>query len=170
MTLNKIELVTQPEKHSPDSARDSTLHKLQNLVEEEQKANPEADSVAHDAASASTKDPLSGKDFSHELLLLSTKYDEDGFEIPSGKIPIDGHFSTDEVKELVSLAKQEGILQEQVSVEVMESSDLLGDKIQVVERDTPEKEDLEEKKGLDTKEKELDTKAERSDKTAEQDR
>lgn len=63
-----------------------------------------------------------------------TNYDEDGFEIPPGKIPLDGHFSTEELELLVDIAKKEGILKNDVDVKVIGTSELFGDKVVLSEK------------------------------------
>lgn len=63
------------------------------------------------------------------------EYDEDGFEIPPGKIPLDGHFSTEEVQHLIEIAQKEGFLKEDVAVKVVERNKLIGDKIVLIEDD-----------------------------------
>lgn len=62
-----------------------------------------------------------------------TNYDEDGFEIPQGKIPLDGHFSTEELELLVDLAKKEGFLKDDVAIKVVETSKQFGDKVVITE-------------------------------------
>lgn len=64
-------------------------------------------------------------------LALATQIDEDGFVIPNGKLPIDGHFSTEEVKGLIELAQEDGAISN-VRVDVIESGEL-GDRIEIVE-------------------------------------
>lgn len=61
-------------------------------------------------------------------------YDDDGFAIPEGKIPLDGHFSTGEIKQLVDIAQQEGLLRDDIKVKVVETNEVFGDKIEVVEK------------------------------------
>lgn len=85
------------------------------------------DEKKEDYSNIST-DPSSSED-------EDANYDEDGFEIPEGKIPIDGHFSTKEVEQLIEIAKKEGFLKDEVNIKVLESSDLLGDKIVMTEDD-----------------------------------
>lgn len=132
----KFELVTQPHKEeSPESVRDETLRKLLQLVQENTADSHSAEDKATEHVSNLNKDTSKGLDHTNEILepLASPTLDEDGFEIPLGKIPLDGHFSTDEVKELVELSKEEGVLKDDVNVKVLESNEVVGDRIEVVE-------------------------------------
>lgn len=119
----KIELMTQPAKDNDTSVREDALRKLLELVE--------SDLEVKAVESATTP---------------GVELDEDGFEIPQDKIPLDGHFSTDEVKELVKLTQEEGMLLDDVNVKVVDSNEVVGDKIQIVE------EEHKEEKGEDKKE------------------
>lgn len=84
-----------------------------------------------------------------------TNYDDDGFEIPPGKIPLDGHFSTEELELLVDIAKKEGFLKDDVNVKVIGTSELFGDKVLLSEEQQPvgekvgtkQEEDMSERKG-----------------------
>lgn len=84
-----------------------------------------------------------------------TNYDDDGFEIPHGKIPLDGHFSTEELELLVDIAKKEGFLKDDVNVKVIGTSELFGDKVLLSEKEQPvgekvgtkQEEDISERKG-----------------------
>lgn len=78
----------------------------------------------------SSSDASSGSESDEEA-----EYDEDGFEIPPGKIPLDGHFSTEEVQHLIEIAQKEGFLKEDVAVKVVERNKLIGDKIVLIEDD-----------------------------------
>lgn len=121
----KIELMTQPAKGDGTSVREEALRKLLELVESD------------------TED----KAIESELAVESApgvEVDEDGFEIPPDKIPLDGHFSTDEVKELVKLTQEEGMLLEDVNVKILDSNEVVGDKIQIVEEEHKEKEENKE--------------------------
>lgn len=148
---SKVELVTQPPKDSEASPRDEALRKLKDLVEENIESEPSSQYKAEDSVLQLNKDKSSGLDYSKETLdstQSSTKYDEDGFEIPLGKIPLDGHFSTEEVKELVEISKEEGVLKSDVNVNIVEHNDAVGDRIEVSEEDDTgrEKEEEEEEK------------------------
>lgn len=98
----KVEIVTKPDNGSSSPPRDDLLKKLLLMAKENTK------------------------------LSAPTEVDEDGFVIPDGKLPIDGHFSTEEVKVLIELAKEDGAMGDNVRVDVLESSKL-GDRIEVVE-------------------------------------
>lgn len=138
MSSQKIELMTQAAPDHPGDVRESTLRKLLELVEEDvQNNDAEAKEQSENAVLQFAKDPLSGLDHSKKALhpIKSPEVDEDGFEVPTGKIPLDGHFSSKEVAELVNHAKDQGLLKDSVEVQVLESNDRVGDKVQVVEKD-----------------------------------
>lgn len=98
----KVKISTRPENGSRSSGREEMLKKLLDMVEENVRRSP------------------------------ATQVDQDGFTIPEGKLPIDGHFSTQEVKTLVDLAKQDGAIGSNVHVDVVHSNKL-GDLIEVSE-------------------------------------
>ncbi|SGZ55866.1 CIC11C00000003131 [Sungouiella intermedia] len=127
---NKVELVTQLAKEGETSARNGALQKLLKLVEAE----------AGDGPDVKEGSPL---------------LDEEGFEIPQDKIPLDGHFSTDEMKELVKLTQEEGMLLENVEVKVLDTNKV-GDKIEIVEKNDQKEED--DKKDEKNDEKDNDNK------------
>lgn len=77
------------------------------------------------------------------------EYDDDGFVIPQGKIPLDGHFSTSEIKELIKLSKEEGILKEDVNIKVLDSNEHIGDKVVISEESDKDKLDNPDKEGKD---------------------
>lgn len=64
--------------------------------------------------------------------------DHDGLEVPEGKIPLDGHFTAEEIEELVEMAKSEGILKNNVIVKVLEHNKF-GDKVVIMEDEHPHK-------------------------------
>ena len=64
-------------------------------------------------------------------------------EVPQGKIPLDGQFSTDELKKLVEVAQEKGILSEDVDLKVIDSGEI-GDRIRLA--DAKAKEENERKK------------------------
>lgn len=123
---HKIELVTQPAKDTTNSVREEVLRKLLELVENKTDQN---DTKSDDV-----------------------EVDEDGFEIPQDRIPIDGHFSTEEVKELVKLTQEEGMLLDEVIVKVLDSNEV-GDRIEIVGEDREEemREDVEKDQGKECK-------------------
>lgn len=130
----KIELVTQPPKESENSVREDVLRKLLELVD--RNSASESAQKSTDAISGLNKDKTKGKDYSKEVLNYSPSsatVDSDGFEVPEGKIPLDGHFSTDEVKELVELSKEEGLLNEDVSVHILQENEVVGDRVELAE-------------------------------------
>lgn len=138
MSSQKIELMTQAAPDHPGDVRESTLRKLLELVEEDvQNTDTDAKEESQNAVLQFAKDPLSGLDHSKTALhpIKSPEVDADGFEVPTGKIPLDGHFSAKEVAELVNHAKDQGLLKDSVEVQVLESSQRVGDKVQVVEKE-----------------------------------
>lgn len=186
-TMDKIELITQPEKSSvSESPQERTLQKLKNLVseyqpdtndeEEENEADTEHEEHAergregngesdknvhshsegrhsHDNSHQSNAQDLnedSGKtqdSTTHENENDLVEYDDDGFEIPQGKIPLDGHFSTSEIQELIKLSKEEGILKDDVNIKVLDSNEQIGDKVVISEKSDKDKIDNGDKKG-----------------------
>ncbi|GBL49095.1 hypothetical protein ACI3LY_004411 [Candidozyma auris] len=133
--MDRIELVTQPssEKLTEEQVKQNTLHKLQHLVQE-------------------TKEDEKGKEGEKQTKSPSPEVDADGFEIPPGKIPLDGNFSTSEVKEMIELAQEGGILDSDLDVKVVEKS-ALGNKVVVSEK---EEEDERKKKQHDGETEEKD--------------
>lgn len=136
--MSRIELVTQPSKEKLDELeiREKTLDKLHNLVDETLEESTEHKDAQNDEFKETEKLILEQK------RSPSPELDHDGFEVPKGKIPIDGNFSASEVKQLVELAKEEGLLAEQVEVKVLERNSI-GNK--VVVKETISKESVSEK-------------------------
>lgn len=154
--MNRIEIITQPEtegrvKQTPNKA---TLEKLKSLINE----NPPNEEDSLNDPLASDKKPArekshqleNAKDNPAALAHDTTKekvYDDDGFEIPQGKIPLDGHFSTNEIRELVNLAKLENLLKPTVEVRVIEENSLVGDKVVIMEPESEEGKDNNKEEG-----------------------
>lgn len=109
MTADKIDLMAQPDTTDGSQAtvRETTVNKLQALVNKDLEAKDGSESDSDD-------------------------YDTDGFKIPSGKIPLDGQFSTLEMKELVEMSKQEGLIKDEVDVKEGESN-LICNHLEIVE-------------------------------------
>lgn len=173
--MDKIQLMTQPEKDSaPEAPQERTLQKLKDLVadylpdakDEEVEAentqkgerDTEKDTEGNyknfnglrkgqeeqsgDKVTLSNADAKGGSDQTQDNDQKEeefVEYDDDGFEIPQGKIPLDGHFSTSEIRELVKLSKEEGILKEDINIKVLESNEAIGDKVVISEE--PEKDE-----------------------------
>lgn len=76
--------------------------------------------------------------------------DEDGMEVPQGKIPLDGQFSTEELKKLVEIAQEKGILSEDVDLKVIDSGEI-GDRIRLADAQKREEKEKEEKEREDNK-------------------
>lgn len=186
--MDKIELITQPEKGSAsESPQERTLQKLRNLVSEyqpdtndEEEENETGDKQKEHEETGKEKTGESDKDGSHsegkhshdkvhqnnardvnedskttqettthEKEEDSVEYDDDGFEIPQGKIPLDGHFSTSEIRELVKLSKEEGILKDDVNFKVLDTNEEIGDKVVISEESAKDKIDNGDTKGKD---------------------
>lgn len=191
--MDKIELMTQPEKDSvSESPQERTLQKLKSLVseyladmndEEEEENETEDkhkeheetgkekenegdknghshshshsqhkhshDNVHQKNAKDVNEDPKTTQETTHEKEDDSVEYDDDGFVIPQGKIPLDGHFSTSEIKELIKLSKEEGILKEDVNIKVLDSNEHIGDKVVISEESDKDKLDNPDKEGKD---------------------
>lgn len=140
--MDKIELVSQPangEHRDANQVLQLTLRKLRELVKE----NP-----------AECK---YGGDETHECL---EQYDQDGFEIPQGKIPLDGHFSTEEIQELVKFAQDNGIISKSIGVKILSENETVGDTIEISDLQEGIND---EKEGDDNDEKEDDKKDEKED-------
>lgn len=150
--MSKIEIVTQPEPQAPKNSssglEDQTLEKLKGLVEEKA---PEPDEEEEERPTSPNK-KHSEQVSEHKDMAVDTSektkgekiIDHDGFEVPEGKIPLDGHFSTNEIKELVDVAKQEGLLKKDIQVKVLEKNDVVGDKVVITDDKDKEKEKEEE--------------------------
>lgn len=97
LMVDKIELMAQPQKpRSPEiDVRLSAIQKLRDLV-------------LHDVEDTEDQKAV----------------DHDGFEVPTGKIPLDGQFTTDEMKELVEASKEEGVLKDDIDVELTKTTNL----------------------------------------------
>lgn len=179
--MDKIQLVTQPEKDSDAFAEGRSLQKLKNLVSDyqpetkNQEDGAEGEKRENKGAEKETKASGSDKNGSHgsqgknsydnvhqndknadedpgetkeeEKEGDSVEYDDDGFEIPPGKIPLDGHFSTSELSELVKLSKKGGILNDGINIEILESNQEIGDKVVMSEESNKDKLMEENKKG-----------------------
>lgn len=128
---DKLELQTQPiGSESEAEATKSAFDKLKNLVEhdQEEEASREKRRERRQNRKQHTESGAS--------LGLDNDYDQDGFKLPEGKVPLDGHFTTKEVERLVQAAQQEGMLDGQVEVDVVQTNSNFGDKIVI--KDSPD--------------------------------
>ncbi|ODV80861.1 uncharacterized protein CANTADRAFT_4856 [Suhomyces tanzawaensis NRRL Y-17324] len=151
--MSKIELITQPaddENMSRSESLEATLEKLKKLVDDNPVPSGDDDDdegvSAKEAAQEIRRSPSPTREFSHEKLKEfagteankddedEQEYDDDGFAIPQGKIPIDGHFSTRELQELVEIAQLEGYLND-VDFKVVDHNETLGDKVVIADHD-----------------------------------
>lgn len=144
--MGRIELVTQPSKENiqEDTFREDTMQKLHKLVNEtlEDKDKDEHKEEHKKEREEQVRGEESG-------LSSETPVDHDGFEVPEGKIPLDGNFSSREVKEIIELAQEEGVLNDGINVEVLDRSSL-GNRVVVTEKEQQEK----DKKEKEQQEKE----------------
>ncbi|KAJ8141245.1 hypothetical protein OY671_005576 [Metschnikowia pulcherrima] len=117
MKEDKIQITAQPATREQRSeVRDTTIRKLKDLVKQDlNKELGSNEEVLTNLPKNPEEDPESDE---------SGDYDEDGFRIPVGKIPLDGQFSTSELKELVELSKEEGLLRDDVDVRVRDKNSL----------------------------------------------
>lgn len=152
--MDKIELITQPDSkqqdmlQSSEEARDNAIEKLQQLVrersdssDETQPSGGEADAdMVHSRTQElpdSEMDAAEGADIKDGD--DSKEVDYDGFEIPRGKIPLDGHFSTREIDILLKMSKELGILHKDLSLDVVNENKVVGDRVVLHERSRGEK-------------------------------
>lgn len=137
---DKIELQTQPEKNNGTDDPQHTIEKLKELVKE-YPAEDDKDETSNEENKKSNEEDSESDD-----------YDEDGFKVPSGKIPIDGHFTSKEIEQLVSIAQEEGFIKDDVSVEVLLRDENFGDKV-VIEEKSEDEEESEDKHIAEKKKK-----------------
>lgn len=170
-----VEIMTQPDRQEKqEKSPHNVLNKLKDLMDEErseddqeEEANDSEDKPVADygsdnesfGSSCELEDEFEkereGETERYEAYVHddmnnedngNVKYDDDGFEIPRGKIPIDGHFTTEEVKYLISLSKDEGILSKDIDVKIQCSNDAVGDKLQIFEERSTKEAHYEEPK------------------------
>ncbi|PSK33874.1 hypothetical protein C7M61_005066 [Candidozyma pseudohaemuli] len=163
--MGRIELVTQPSKENlnEEALREATLNKLHKLVNENiddddnEGTKKEKEGQVHGRKSES---PVSSPSRTP-----SPELDYDGFEVPSGKIPIDGNFSTSEVRELIELAREDGVLGADIDVKVLERN-ALGNRVVVSEKEQQERErkEKEAKEGTQTSKSQEESKNDESNK------
>lgn len=142
---DKVELIAQPQNGDKKPLNQETLEKLRKLIEENE-VDSEEERIDDDGEVEIERAPSPSRTFSHETarkhekegvhedseVAEESKYDEDGFKIPAGKIPLDGHFSAAEIDQLIQIAKSEGLLDEDVRMKVLEKTQL-GDKVVIAE-------------------------------------
>lgn len=139
LTMGRIELVTQPSKENlnEEALREATLNKLHKLVNEN--LDDDDKEVTKKEKVGQVQGRKSESPISSPSRTPSPEVDYDGFEVPSGKIPIDGNFSTSEVKELIELAREDGVLGADIDVKVLERN-ALGNRVVVSEKEQQERE------------------------------
>ncbi|GEQ69272.1 hypothetical protein JCM33374_g2943 [Metschnikowia sp. JCM 33374] len=105
MNENKISIIAQPCTQEDDTRVEATtIKKLQKLVQQDVEKETKYSGKLHGEENPEQRD--------------LSDYDDDGFRIPVGKIPLDGQFSACEMKHLVELSKDEGLLRSDVRVRV----------------------------------------------------
>lgn len=152
--MDKIELITQPDSkqqdvlQSSEEAKENAIGKLQQLVRERSDSSDETQPNGEEAGADMThrrtqKLPDSKPDATEGADIKdggeNKEFDHDGFEIPRGKIPLDGHFSTKEIDILLKMSKELGILHKDVSLDVVNENKLVGDRVVLHERSQDEK-------------------------------
>ncbi|KAK6463216.1 hypothetical protein DFJ63DRAFT_109234 [Scheffersomyces coipomensis] len=142
---DRIEVISQPENDGDNSDHnpEGTLEKLKHLVEE----HPKQDEVGDDYdRNRDKKDGSNNQDVHSQSSIKSDEpyhtkdgqqlqYDEDGFLIPPGKIPLDGNFSTAEIKELIQISQDNGLLSDGVDVQVVDHDSHFGDRVVIKDVD-----------------------------------
>ena len=172
---DKVQLIAQPEQADRRPLAQETLEKLQKLADENSVENKED----KEEPAELKRSPSPSRVYSHETVHKSGKkndngseketkkesekedesegeYDADGFKIPAGKIPLDGHFSAREIDQLILMAQDEGLLDEDVRRKVLERNQI-GDKVIILE-EPPESEEQDETKEEAKKNQEQDKK------------
>ncbi|RCK60395.1 hypothetical protein Cantr_08281 [Candida viswanathii] len=127
MTQDKIAIYTQPEDQQEQTIEvtESVKEKLENLIEQ--------------LPSSSSELPLYED-------LKKRSVDFEGIEIPEGKIPLDGQFSTKEVQKIVEIAQEHGILNDDITVQLVDKKPV-GDTVVIADpKEKEEKEEEEEAK------------------------
>lgn len=137
---DKIELQTQPANGQSGNAQ-QTIEKLEGLVKEYQQDSGES------TLEGTGKD-VEGTNSEPD----SEEYDYDGFKVPSGKIPIDGHFTSKQVEQLVSIAQKEGLINEDVGVEIIQRNENFGDKVVISEKSDEDDDEEDDKNKVNDKE------------------
>lgn len=173
MSTDRVEIYTQPPQQDQrsDSIEESITTKLEELIEkhpilpeegeeEDQQERAKEDieksyytthpsetrhkeSLDSEPETVSEHDEDEYADAETAEQQGDVELDQDGMEVPQGKIPLDGQFSTDELKKLVEVAQEKGILSEDVDLKVIDSGEI-GDRIRLA--DAKAKEDNERKK------------------------
>ncbi|CUM67811.1 uncharacterized protein PRCAT00005517001 [Priceomyces carsonii] len=157
--MNKIELVTQPASTQDLSAspQESTLKKLKGLVqdnppvEDEEKLDSQPGNETTSPSAEVERNKREGiiesaesKKRKDAAKATEPEFDDDGLEIPQGKIPLDGHFSTDEMQELISIAQSKDMISHSVKLSVIGQNEVVGDKIVISEEHQENNEDKDE--------------------------
>lgn len=107
--MDKITIYTQPD-------------------EQQEKTNDVNESIKEKLETLIDKQPPPSSEFPLYESLKNKNLDFDGLEIPEGKIPLDGQFSTKEVQEIVKIAQDDGVLKEDITVKLIETK-AVGDKV-----------------------------------------
>ncbi|CAK9438513.1 uncharacterized protein LODBEIA_P27370 [Lodderomyces beijingensis] len=134
MSIEKVEIFTQPEEHRPrsPSVEESAREKLEQLIEKHPIPPPEPNVADPQSVREATLNDIKQQMDRKNNGTSQPERDQDGFEIPRGKIPLDSQFSTEELKYILELCKEEGVLKGEVDLKVLEHGDL-GDRVVIAE-------------------------------------
>ncbi|KAI5954715.1 hypothetical protein KGF57_003738 [Candida theae] len=135
-----------------EKAEDDRGSKLQQKQEKAKEDIKKAHSTKHvEGRHKEAQDSESESETEDEA---DVELDHDGMEVPQGKIPLDGQFSTEELKKLIEVAQEKGILSEDVDLKVVDSSEI-GDRIRLADSQASDnKEEEGKEKEEEGKEKE----------------
>lgn len=157
---DKIELITQPERDTETPSEAETLKKLKRIVEEYSQKDHDHhnNSTRHDPEKLGDRPRHSSKQESEELEKREAEdeshedekpvagediTDQQDYLVgdedkPEGKIPLDGHFSTQEVKYILQASKEGGLLKNDIDMRVLMHNDITGDKVVISSPDNDE--------------------------------
>lgn len=154
---DKIELITQPDKEPNTPNEAATLKKLKRIVEEysqkdqdhhydstrydsekigdhqryfNQQESEEFEEIEAENESHADEKPVAGDEVTDQQDYLAGIEDA-----PEGKIPLDGHFSTQEVKQILKASKEGGLLENDIDMKILMHNDITGDKVVITSPD-----------------------------------
>ncbi|KAK6456232.1 uncharacterized protein RJT20DRAFT_128072 [Scheffersomyces xylosifermentans] len=123
--MDKIELIAKPPDRNPEEVtNESVLDKLKTMAAE------------HEDGESPREPKESDKKVNDDYTMehaQAEEVDHDGLPVPKGKIPIDSNFSTEEIKKLVELAKEETVIKDDIHVEVVNRDETFGDRVVISE-------------------------------------
>lgn len=124
--MDKVQIMTRHVQEEPTDLREATVKKLHALIAEAEEHQTKKD---HDEDKENDDEQPSSASLSRTASRSPSPFD---VEHPD-KIALDGRFSTQEMKELVDMAKERGILETDVDVKVVDYNDAIGDRVEVSE-------------------------------------